>query len=270
MDSIKPHILIVEDEYFLYESLKRLLEKEGFTVSDYCPSVDDALLEIQKHKPDLALLDIRLQGDKTGIDLGGELRRVYHIPFIYITEFGDRHTFNRALQTTPEFFLVKTKPVLDEKLLLNNIEAILFRYSNGGKQLHPRGIMGLLEYKNELRDYGSKKISKVPVAFSDIVFFSKDYFINENGEKEEVKVNYSWFLKSNGEHFFIKKSLEKLQQILPYNFVRINGKYIINLTSEKFTGRINGVTIKVWDREIKISSTYRDNFLERLNHFYPE
>ncbi len=268
---LKPLILIVEDEYILYENLKDFLEDEGYEVLDYTPAFDDALKQIKSRRPDLVLLDIQLQGRKTGIDLAHQLNKEYKIPFIYITEFSDNNIFRKALATTPELYLVKTKPVLNKHTLVMNIAAILKKIdARSSQSMMPMGVTGLVDYKDVIKDYDLKTISRVHVPFSEILFFSTDLFENEDEEMEEVRTNYLWFMNRNGEIFFMKKSLNEIGLILPYNFVRINQKYIINILSDKFMGRINGVTLKMWDRELHISSTYKEEFNKRMAFYYPE
>ena len=70
------HVLIVEDEPTLYERLRRILVKQHFTVDLYTKSYDEAIERITKQTPDIVLLDINLQGIKTGIDLGVTLKKV--------------------------------------------------------------------------------------------------------------------------------------------------------------------------------------------------
>ncbi len=271
MSSIKPVILVVEDEYFLYENFRGLLSEEGYEVLDYSPSVKEAIKQIKTNRPDLVLLDIKLQGAETGIDLAHKLNKEYKIPFIYITEFSDRSTFRKALATSPELYLVKTKPVLEKDNLLLNIAAILSKLNDKKRPVtQPLGVTGLVDYKDVIKDYDLKTVSKVQVPFSEILFFSTDVFENENGRLEEVRTNYLWFMNRKGEVFFMKKSLNELGMILPYNFVRINQKYIVNILSDKFLGRINGATIKIWDRELNISSTYKDEFNKRMAFYFPE
>ena len=61
----------------------------------------------------MVLLDINLQGEKTGIDVGTVLNSKYKIPFIYVTDLDDTMTFAKGLQSNHEQFIVKTKPRLN-------------------------------------------------------------------------------------------------------------------------------------------------------------
>lgn len=56
-----PHILIVEDESIIRSSLKRLLERNGYNVSE-AASVKEALPLLESCTPDLVISDLRLPG----------------------------------------------------------------------------------------------------------------------------------------------------------------------------------------------------------------
>ena len=55
-------ILIVEDEGIVALSIKRHIEKFGFTVADIATSGDDAITRAMELRPDLVLMDIALKG----------------------------------------------------------------------------------------------------------------------------------------------------------------------------------------------------------------
>lgn len=61
-------ILIVDDERDVCEALKESLSREGYDV-DVCYTGIDALLLLNEKKYDLVLIDIRLEGRISGIDL---------------------------------------------------------------------------------------------------------------------------------------------------------------------------------------------------------
>jgi len=266
----KPHILIVEDEFFIYEGIHSVLSDEGYSVSDFTPSVADAEKEIQKQRPDLVLLDIDLLGEENGIDLGKKLLNKYHIPFIYVTGLDDRHTFIKALDTKHEIFMVKTKPVMDYKTLLRHIETVLHKNEQTGKTNHQSmGITVLSGYLDDINNGGKEQVAFVKILYDDIVFISKDVFIDAKGKTKVLRNNYVWLKMKDGNTYFLKQSLSKLEEILPENFSRINVKYIINITSPEFIGITKGNTAILKDRNLTISRLYKDDFLNNLNNTFP-
>jgi len=67
---VKPKILIVEDQFIEAKSLNVILTNAGYSTCSIARSVATALSIIEKENPDLVLVDIFLQGEGTGIDLG--------------------------------------------------------------------------------------------------------------------------------------------------------------------------------------------------------
>ena len=71
----KKKILIVEDEFIVANDLRLTLEKESYEVAGIAASFKEACDMIQSQEPDLVLLDIRLKGKQTGIELAEHLRK---------------------------------------------------------------------------------------------------------------------------------------------------------------------------------------------------
>ena len=93
-------ILVVEDDPFVADDLVDKLTGLEYRVTAVAESYELALEAVEREKPDLALLDIELKGNKTGIDLGKELSKK-DIPFIYLTSIQDMSTYLKAKDTAP-------------------------------------------------------------------------------------------------------------------------------------------------------------------------
>lgn len=263
---MKAHILIVEDEAILYDRLSRFLLKENYSVAEYCPSVEEALKEIALQQPDLVLLDIDLQGKLTGLDLGERLHKEYNIPFIYVTQYDDYETFFKGLQTNHEQFIVKTKPRLDTSEVLRAIQTAIHKSKK--TPTTKNGVMGLVNYLEDIREFGISGVTRVPIAYKDIAFFSTKTFINEQKEEEKVRINYIYFLTNSKQHFFLKTSLKELLPQLPYYFTRINEGTIVNLKTPFFKGRINGSRLSILHQEFLITNTYKKEVTKRIEKLY--
>lgn len=112
---MKQKILIVEDEFIIANDLRMMLERAGYKVCGIAPSVMKAVELIKDKEPDWILLDIFLQGDKTGIDLAAHLTEM-KIPFIYISANTNQGILEAAKATLPYGFLVK--PFREKDLLV--------------------------------------------------------------------------------------------------------------------------------------------------------
>ncbi|MEL7372764.1 MAG: DNA-binding response regulator, partial [Myxococcota bacterium] len=67
-----------------------------------------ALLAIEREKPHVALLDIKLSGHGDGIELAQMIRaKQFELALIFLTSFSDRETIDRAVQVRPSGYLIK-------------------------------------------------------------------------------------------------------------------------------------------------------------------
>ncbi|CAM4071472.1 Response regulator receiver domain-containing protein [Pedobacter westerhofensis] len=129
---MKEKILIVEDEFIVANDLRIMLEKAGYFVCGIAPSVIKALELINAKKPDWVLLDIFLQGDKTGIELAVQLRQM-NLPFIYISANTNQATLEAAKATLPYGFMVKP---FREKDLMVMLDIARYRHEQHQKYQH--------------------------------------------------------------------------------------------------------------------------------------
>lgn len=276
---MKAHILIVEDEAILYEGMRRALIKERFTVGPYTPSVPIALKRIEEKKPDIVLSDIDLKGKLTGIDLGKKLKDEFKIPFIYITKFDDHQTFYKGLQTEHEQFIVKAKPTFNTQEMVRAIETVLQRIKKETENIYTeesisdiipahKGIMGLTNYLDILKEGGLTDISRVPVPYNDIAYFTVKPVKKPSGSTEDIRTNYLWFQTLSGNQFYLKTSLRQLQQQLPFQFARINESYIVNLDSHILKGRINGSKLSIVGEIFTVKDTYKETVKKKIDTLY--
>jgi len=264
------HILIVEDEPMLYEDLRRELQSRRFSVDEYTKSYDEAIERIHRQTPDIVLLDVRIEGDKDGIELGKILNKKYNIPFMYVTDLNDETTFHQGLNTNHQQYIVKTKPDLNIDDVIRGIYTILKNKEVNNLNIQKNGVMGLVDTLENIKSYGKDQITKVPIPFEDIVYFTVNQFLNVNNELENVPDNYLWFkAKSKPKDvFFLKKSLRLIERDIPRYFVQINAKYIVNILPEVLNGRINGTRLLLLGETLEVTNTYMNEFKKRLKDFY--
>jgi DNA-binding LytR/AlgR family response regulator len=254
----KEHILIVEDEALIYYELATILNENNYSVDTLTKSVNDAIIKIKKQRPDLVLLDIKLEGELTGLDLGEMLYKEYKIPFIYITEFDDNGTFDNALRTFHESFIVKSKPIIDENLLLREIRTAINNQPKRIEKIIRDGIMVYVDYIEATEKLGKDNTRQVPIKYEDVLYFTT----------LDVKDDYFRVVTKDEKLLLFNDSLKKLYDELPYNFVRVYDNYIVNITHPAFIGRINGSTLNFNDKIINISPTFRQEYEKRMAHFY--
>jgi CheY-like chemotaxis protein len=118
----KPGILVVEDEKILALDLKMIIEDSGWRLTGIVSSGEDAIDGMRKDRPDLVLMDIKLEGGMDGIEAAEKIREEFDIPLVFITGNVDGNTVERAKKVGPAGFI--SKP-LDMNKLTEMFEKIL-------------------------------------------------------------------------------------------------------------------------------------------------
>ncbi|MEI6842079.1 MAG: response regulator [Methanomicrobiales archaeon] len=118
-------ILIVEDDAIVAMTIEDSLHEMGYSVVGRAANANDAIKIAEDEKPDLILMDIRIQGDRDGIEAASEINRSNNIPIIYLTAYSDNETIRRAAKTQPYGFL--TKP-FRQKEMYSTIEIALYKH----------------------------------------------------------------------------------------------------------------------------------------------
>jgi len=107
-------VLVVEDEWLVADYIVDLLEEAGHEVVATAATGEGALGHLEQAGIDVALLDIKLKGNLSGIDVA-RAARARGIPHAFITGSGDPATRAAAEATGPLGFL--QKPFSRDKLL---------------------------------------------------------------------------------------------------------------------------------------------------------
>ena len=97
--------VLVDDDRLVLATVTHGLTQAGYEVID-ADNGDDAILLAREHKPDLALLDIRMEG-KSGFDVAEYLRDVCHVPFIFLSAFADADTVAQVAALGAVAYMVK-------------------------------------------------------------------------------------------------------------------------------------------------------------------
>ena len=118
-------VLIVEDESVVAWDIQETLESLGYKVVANVTSGAEAIQIPAALKPDLVLMDIRLEDDIDGITAAEQIRDRFDIPIIYLTAHADEYTWQRAINTNPYGYLIKP---FQERELQTTIEIALRRH----------------------------------------------------------------------------------------------------------------------------------------------
>ena len=101
----KGKILVVDDDRLVLATLTHGLAQAGYEVLD-ADNGDDAILLARQHRPDLALLDIRMEG-MSGFDVAGYLRDYLQVPFMFLSAFADEETIAQVKALGALAYLIK-------------------------------------------------------------------------------------------------------------------------------------------------------------------
>lgn len=105
VSSSKGKILVVDDDRLVLATLTFGLAQAGFEVID-ADNGDDAILLAREHRPELALLDIRMEG-LSGFDVAAYLREYLQIPFMFLSAFADDATVAKVKSLGAVAYLIK-------------------------------------------------------------------------------------------------------------------------------------------------------------------
>jgi CheY-like chemotaxis protein len=123
-------ILIVEDEPLTAFSNENLIGDEGYEVVATLDRVADAVETLDRQQVDLILCDVRLTGERTGIDLA-KIARKRRIPLLFVTAAPPDNASELAIGCL-------MKPYSERKL--KSALAAVDKYLAGEKVRPPNGL----------------------------------------------------------------------------------------------------------------------------------
>lgn len=255
--SNKVRILIVEDEFITMDALRDALTGMGYGISGDAMKADEALRVLDEGQTDLAILDIHIKGSRSGIWLAEQIKERYHIPFIFLTAFGDKQTIADAARTQPGSYLVK--PFVEQDLHAA-IELAVNSYSSGHYLPAPSS---------------ASLPSTAPAAapkkwlITDSIFVKDDLiFLRVPVADIQYIQSYRNYLELNvgqGKKYILRSTLKAFLEQLPKDFFfQTHRSYAVNL---RRVNRIGGNFIGVDDQEVPLSRDVRNEVVQRLNTY---
>ena len=104
----KSKILIVEDDFIQFMSAEMWMRSWGYDVLGPASSSEQALEITERERPDVILMDVRIQGNMDGIDTAGLIAEQFKIPVIFTTGY-DHGDIHQRMQTV-KYAAVLVKP----------------------------------------------------------------------------------------------------------------------------------------------------------------
>jgi CheY-like chemotaxis protein len=117
----RARILVVEDEAIIAMDLTAILRRRGWRVVGTAASGEESIIQAGAERPDVVLMDIRLQGPMNGLEAARVIKARWGIPVIFLTAYGEDALAGRLppANGTPRL----TKP-FDE----DDLERVLSKY----------------------------------------------------------------------------------------------------------------------------------------------
>ena len=121
-DLAKRQVLVVDDEFLIAQGLRLQVEDLDLSVCATAASAEEAIALAQASRPELVLMDVRLVGDKDGVDAALAIHHSVGSKVIFITGSREQSTLDRIRMDHPAGVLFK--PISDRQLK-SAIEAAL-------------------------------------------------------------------------------------------------------------------------------------------------
>lgn len=242
MSKIK--VLIVEDELIIANDLKDILEDNGYEVGRIAKSYREGVDELEKDRPDIALLDINIKGAKDGIELAAEIRSKYAIPFVFISSHTDQSTLARVKEIHPYGFLVKP---FEEDDVLVAIELALNNFSSEQVQKTEEKEASNFVINKSL--FIRQKNLAIKVPYEDILYAKAD-------------ANYCTVYTTK-QHFVLRSTLKDLEgKLQGAEFYRSHRSFLINLMHLE---AINSDIIFVGKEKLPVGREQQIWLMEHIN-----
>jgi len=212
------NILVVEDELITAKDIKNSLEKVGYNVPAMVSTGEDAIKFSDRNRPDLVIMDIKLDGTLDGIDAAEIIGSKFGIPILYLTSYSDEITVERAKATHPSAFILKEpfeflhKP-FEENELHTAIDIILYQNSQNGLKNHYKLLKSVLNTINDgvIATDLNGKINFMNIAAEKLTGRSEQNYMGTNLVDLVPNINLNGFM---GQHdstdFFDGEFLLKL------------------------------------------------------------
>ncbi|WP_315111672.1 response regulator transcription factor [Clostridium intestinale] len=174
-------ILIVDDDPYIRELVKVLLKNEGFDILEASDGIE-ALVEIQKEKVNIAVIDIMMP-NMDGWDLCKEIRKYYDIPILMLTAKCDITQKVKGFELGTDDYMVKPFEPLE---LVARVKALLKRYLITASEIIEVGELSINHKTYEVTDRGENL--NLPLKEFELLFklgsypgrtFSRDELIED-------------------------------------------------------------------------------------------
>lgn len=240
-------VLVIEDEFLVGEDIVLHLRGLGYDATGPVDNYDVACMLLKTGEFDIALIDIKINGKKDGIDIATFIRSELDVPIVFLSSLDTDSILDRARALRPSAYLFKP--------------------------FHARAVAISLE--TALTNHSLHNNTKPSVSNqepNDVLPLSKYLFLKKENFYQRILLDDILWIKADGNYTEFNTTthshvqtiqLSKVESRLTTNkFLRVHRSYMVNL--EAITGYL-GNTLYIRQAKIPVSSAYRDGVFSLLN-----
>lgn len=248
-------ILIVEDDVLIARDLEHLLQDLGYHICGCADNGTDALRLFEAEAPDIALVDINVNGAQDGVDIVRAMNVLRPIPIIFLTAQADFQTVERAKSTKPAAYLLKP---FDERHLHISIDL---------------AISNFLGKENTEKVPLENTVTASPKLCADMILMKGNtIFLKQNYKFVQCRLEDLMYIEADGNHSKLHFKQHKVILRIPLstvverlnheNIVKVHRSYAINIMLVDEFDECEIVLVK---KSIPFAATYRESFLKKFN-----
>lgn len=274
-------VLIVEDEFMLYDKLEQSLTQHGYEVFDYCDTYAEAMRVLENKLPDVAIIDIGLPGPLSGINLAKRITEDFEVPFFFLTAYSTPEVIKEASLADPGLYMLKTNESYNIEQIIVSIDYVIQLKSNKLRSSVPTPVQqrrGVLAQKEWLTRGNSKERSHneflkdkdiimvctaTDIEPNHIIFVNELDIANEDGSIDKKQLR---------RFSHARKTLKSFIEEAPDFYLQISQDVVINTNYLSGTSFGHRVTLTKGDKEVKliIGKTFKEEVWQYIRyHFSP-
>ena len=239
------NVLIIEDDPSWQKIIKKSLEKWGCTVC-VCGEIAKAIIMLDEFEFDIAVVDIYLGHDPSGLVLGKLIRQKYNKPFIFLTNNVDPKLMSEAILAKSSSYL--SKPFTAESLFIS-IKNALTGFDGFSEQRHANQVEDANPFFFVKNGMHLKRIE-----WRDVVCLRSDR-------------NYTKVITKSDGMFMIRCSLQKtlfnkIPPVIRSHFAQVNRGEAVQVN---FIDGLTDHTITTQSMYLKVSEGYLKDLKQKLN-----
>lgn len=237
--------VIIEDELASRKILKNFLSKypTGISLVGEATNVEEGVIAINEHQPDLIFSDINLP-DGTGFDVLDQCQPL-NATVIFITAY-DQYAIKAFKYSAIEYLLKPFDPM--------ELMAAINRFLSQELQVQQLAQKTLLENKDELKKVALSTAEGMRVVeINEIIYCEADN-------------NYTTVVLENNDKIMLSKTLKHFENLLPEDiFYRCHQSFIINISKiDSYTKRDGGVISMKVDKKIPVARRKKEGLESRI------